>query len=394
MITNKIIAEKINVFLNLLFHLEDYITNQKVREEQLHITDNVKQVLSEVSNSPTVKEYFFKGTDVNIEYEDNDIEPEFRIMRLTEDKIKYIKMVNPQSFNQKNLELLNFFYNSTGEADMINDLIKFKVLTIIKFCLTQIMLKKYKEKEKEIYSKINFVLISHNNNKLLKQLKNSKSNLLESHFKKHRSLADMNVQLRLRPNFIIPPPPPIDNGKIKNKNNGNNKYNNNLLKKKDPRNLNNNFDDYYKTSFSKNYKLVQQDSNYNKNNENLPNINNNKTQYKSKIQISPSTQLNLIDLLHSRRKKSNIKKSCKITKKENSISINNNKDSLINIINGNENDKLPEKKIKNKRNKSENKKMNNNVEKYNKDKNVNSNEFDYNKIFTMFDALKKRGYVY
>ena len=371
MTTNKIIAEKINVFLNLLFHLEDYITNQKVREEQLHISDNVKQVLSEVSNSPTVKKYFFKGTDVNLEYEDNDVEPEFRIMRLTEDKIKYIKMVNPQSFNQKNLELLNFFYNSTGEADMINDLIKFKVLTIIKFCLTQIMLKKYKEKEKEIYSKINFVLISHNNNKLLKQLKNSKSNLLEGnnkeigHFKKHQSLADMNVQLRLRPNFIIPPPPPIDSGKIKNKNNGNNKYNNNLLKKKEPGNLNNNFDDYYKTSFSKNYKLVQQDSNCCKNNENLPNINNNKTQYRSKIQISPSTQLNLIDLLHSRRKKSNIKKPYKIMKKENN---NNDNDNLINIINGSENDKLPEKKINNNRNKSENKKTNKQVEKYIKNK--------------------------
>ena len=33
MTTNKTIAEKINVFLNLLFHLEDYVTNQKQREE-------------------------------------------------------------------------------------------------------------------------------------------------------------------------------------------------------------------------------------------------------------------------------------------------------------------------------------------------------------------------
>ena len=77
MTTNKIIAEKINVFLNLLFHLEDYITNQQVREEQLHISNNVKLVLSEVAQSPKVKEYFFKGADVNREVDDNEIEPEF-----------------------------------------------------------------------------------------------------------------------------------------------------------------------------------------------------------------------------------------------------------------------------------------------------------------------------
>jgi hypothetical protein len=46
MLTNKIIAERINVLLNLLFHLEDYINNQQQREEQIHISDLVKSVLT------------------------------------------------------------------------------------------------------------------------------------------------------------------------------------------------------------------------------------------------------------------------------------------------------------------------------------------------------------
>ena len=106
---------------------------------------------------------YFKGADINNEIiEDNKLEKEFRINKLTEGKIKYLKKVNPQSFNQKNLETLNFFYNSTGEADMIYDMTKMKVFSIIKFCLTQLMQKKFKQKEKEIYSKINFALINKN----------------------------------------------------------------------------------------------------------------------------------------------------------------------------------------------------------------------------------------
>lgn len=278
MTTNKVIAEKINIFLNLLFHLEDYISNQKIREEQLHISKNIKDMLAEISDSHILKDYFFHGADMN-NNEDNDIVPEFKPMRLTENKIKYIKKVNPQSFNQKNLDLLNFFYNSSGETDMINDLIKNKVLSIIKYCLTQVMLKKYKEKEKKIQSKINFVLISKDNNKLLRKLNHNKSNLFDNYNNKlslnnkNRSLVDLREQFRLKPNFIIPP---INIGIIKNKNNKNDKYYK-LLKKEETNNINKNIEDYYKTNFSKNYKFSNQESkNKDKNNEKYPKINNDK----------------------------------------------------------------------------------------------------------------------
>ena len=57
---------------------------------------------------------------------------------------------------------------------------------------------------------------------------------------------------------------------------------------------------------------------------------------------------------------------------------------MNNTIKGSENNKIEEIKIKNKRNKSVN-----NLE----IKNKNSNDYDYNKIFSMFDALKKRGFI-
>ena len=184
MLTNKIIAERINVLLNLLFHLEDYINNQQQREEQIHISDLVKSVLTEVTSSEVIKNYFFKGADAKneINEEKDEIKSEFKLNKLTEQKINYIKKINPQSFNQKNLDVLNFFYNSSGEADMIYDLVKFKIFSIIKFCLTHIMLKKYKEDEKKIFNKINFALINKNSyyKKVESNWKNKDKNIYRS----------------------------------------------------------------------------------------------------------------------------------------------------------------------------------------------------------------------
>ena len=381
MITNKVIAEKINVFLNLLFHLEDYINNQKIREEQLHISENVKYVLSEVAYSQKVKDYFYHGADANHDHDESEIEAIFKPMTLTEDKIKYIKKVNPQGFNQKNLELLNFFYNSTGEIDMINDLIKKKILSIIKYCLTQVMLKKLKEKEKKIYSKINFVLINKNNNKF----NNFNNKFLQNHnikfsiFKSKRSLSDMKDQFRLKPNFIVPP---INDGKT-NKNKRNNILNNNELIKKGGNNNINKVEDYYKTNFHKNYILIQDNLNKkDKNNQqSFPDVKskNYKTNYLSKIQISPSIQLDLIHLLHRKKKKrSEDNKFSKTSKKL--INENNN------IINGYENDKLKEN-IVYKRSQS-NPRINI------RNKKLNSNNFNDDKNYSLIDILKKRGYMY
>ena len=376
MITNKTIAEKINVFLNLLFHLEDYITNRQQREDQLHVSELIKTILSEVESSEKIKNYFFKGAVPNNEIlEDYKTEKVFRISKLTEGKIKYLKKVNPQSFNQKNLENLNFFYNSSGEADMIYDMTKMKVFSIIKFCLMHIMQKKFQQKEKEIYSKINFALI--NKNTFYKKKPNFNKNDRNSLFYvKNRSVSNLREKYAPKPNFIISPPILQANYKMQNFPKIQ-KTNNNVVST------------YSQTGFSKNYKLVE--TNIDKTDEEksskvLRSYNNLK-----KNKIPPASQLNLINILHDMKKRPIFSgkdtKNKKNVKKNNNITIEDN--NFVNFSNG---EGINE--IKFEKNKKSNKKLYLKKENKNKNNFNSSREFDYNKVFNMFDALKKRGYIY
>ena len=375
MTTNKTIAEKINVFLNLLFHLEDYITNKQQREEQLHVSEIIKTVLNEVSSSEIIKNFFYKGADINNEIiEDNKLEKEFRINKLTEGKIKYLKKVNPQSFNQKNLETLNFFYNSTGEADMIYDMTKMKVFSIIKFCLTQLMQKKLKQKEKEIYSKINFALVNKNTyyKKKNNYNKNDKNSLI---YLKNRSISNLREKYVARPNFVISPPLLEPNYKIKNF-------------PKIQKTNNNAVNAYSQTGFSKNYKLVQTNmdiADEEKSSKALMPYNNFK-----KKKIPSSSQLDLINILHDMKKRPIF--SGKDTKNKKNMKKNDVIKIEENLVNTSNNDGINEIKFGN--NKQISKRLY--LKKENKKQKIfnSSREFDYNKVFNMFDALKKRGYLY
>ena len=374
MTTNKIIAEKINVFLNLLFHLEDYINNQQQREEQLHISEQVKIILNEVASSERDKQFFYRGADMNNETEeDNEIEYEFKLNKLTENKIKYIKRINPQSFNQKNLEVVNYFYDSAGETDMINDILKQKIFSIIKYCLTHIMQKKNQEKEKEIYSKVNFALINKNN-----YYKKKEKEKDSSIFIKNRSVSNLREKFISRPNFIIPPTIVEANFK---------KTNLPVIKRPNKNIIN----AYNKTGFAKNYKLIQpneKDIDEEKNSKILSSYNG---LYKSKknFKIPASSQLDLLNILYDMKKKpifSNKELSSKKGFKKNYIKIEENNIISNSIIEDSS-------EIKNKKKKGEKKFY---LRKDTRDKKENnySREFDYNKVFNMFDALKKRGYLY
>ena len=339
MLTNKIIAERINVLLNLLFHLEDYINNQQQREEQIHISDLVKSVLTEVTSSEVIKNYFFKGADAKneINEEKDEIKSEFKLNKLTEQKINYIKKINPQSFNQKNLDVLNFFYNSSGEADMIYDLVK-----------------------KKIFNKINFALINKNSyyKKVESNWKNKDKNI-------YRSKSSIRNKFISSPNFIIPPSSlpeglgPNPKKKIFPKIENNSNYKSNM---------------YKKIGFAKNYKLIQTNSE-----EKYEEINNNKSPGFNKLKqnkITSETKLDLINILHKMRKKPIF-----------SDNKNKPKNNLIKSY-----EKIPEIKIsKKKENKIDNKKIY--LKKDKKDAPF-TKEFDYNTVFNMFDALKKRGYLY
>ena len=141
MITSKKIAEKVHMLYNLLFHLDDYIKNKKERRGQLRVSKNIRLILREIISSKINLNYFINKEELD-SYRDliskkND--EKFEIEK------KYIKKINPLSFNQKNLKTINLFYNSSNEINILNYIILEKLLSIISFCFIQITKQKHKE---------------------------------------------------------------------------------------------------------------------------------------------------------------------------------------------------------------------------------------------------------
>ncbi len=131
---------------------------------------------------------------------------------------------------------------------------------------------------------------------------------------------------------------------------------------------------YKKIGFAKNYKLIQTNSE-----EKYEEINNNKSPGFNKLKqnkITSETKLDLINILHKMRKKPIF-----------SDNKNKPKNNLIKSY-----EKIPEIKIpKKKEKKTDIKKIY--LKKDKKDAPF-TKQFDYNTVFNMFDALKKRGYLY
>ena len=141
MITSKGIAEKIHMFYNLLYHLDDYIKNKKERKGQLRVSKNIRLILREIISSKTNLNYFINKEELDsyrdLLYKKND--------EIFQREKNYIKTINPLSFNQKNLNTINLFYNSNDEAYVLNYLCLEKILSIIKFCFIHIIKQKNKE---------------------------------------------------------------------------------------------------------------------------------------------------------------------------------------------------------------------------------------------------------
>ena len=181
----------------------------------------------------------------------------------------------------------------------------------------------------------------------------------------YRSKSSIRNKFISSPNFIIPPSSlpeglgPNPKKKIFPKIENNSNYKSNM---------------YKKIGFAKNYKLIQTNSE-----EKYEEINNNKSPGFNKLKqnkITSETKLDLINILHKMRKKPIF-----------SDNKNKPKNNLIKSY-----EKIPEIKIpKKKENKIDNKKIY--LKKDKKDAPF-TKEFDYNTVFNMFDALKKRGYLY
>ena len=366
MLPNKVLAEKITVFLNLIFHLEDYRTNQNEREDQLHVCGNAKTVLREILSSKKIIHYLTCSDDPYNNYKkinETETVKEFKYMNLTEDKINYIKKVNPQSFNQNSLMQYNFFFDSTDETDMIYMFSIRKMSQIIQFCFQNIMLKKQLQKESIKKSRKDFFLASNNikinSKKYLPEIKKeSKNNKLL-----RKSTSDF--LFRNLPNFIVYP--------SNDKNNLQNIIVNN-----------------------KNYVKISKNNSALKNIK-LPKYINN---------IPPDIQLRLIQLLHTKKPKNSKLEDKNILKftKNNFI---DNEDFYNKIISG-EREKEVEDEVKRKENVKNQKvsifsqwnakKLNedkinlkNEIEKKMKKEKIN-NEIKENSTF--MKLLKEKGYMY
>ena len=187
---NKTIAETLQMFTNLLFHIDDYIRNKKERKGQLSVSKNIRQVLREVISSIVNLKFFINN--VIIGSEDIKKKP---IEEINNQKL-YIKTINPLSFNQKNLNNIQLFYNTNCEIFVINYLILDKIFSILKFCLKEIFKKKNDDYDQVLGRKNkNFVL----NNMILDEFANddttSEENILRKMLKKKELIEKSRMKL-------------------------------------------------------------------------------------------------------------------------------------------------------------------------------------------------------
>ena len=185
--SSKQLAEKIHMFYNLLYHIDDYIKNKKERKGQLRVSKNIRLILREIISSKINLNYFINKEELD----------SYKIEKKSEEIIKkerqYIKTINPLSFNQKNLDCINLFYNSNNEMYVINYLSIEKIFSIVQYCFIQIMKQKNIE-SKAKYEKENKNFVLYNteeseiknlyNNKIEESNKNSKNDILNKMIKR------------------------------------------------------------------------------------------------------------------------------------------------------------------------------------------------------------------
>ena len=134
MSNTKQLADKINMFCNLVYHIDDYINNVYQKKDQSYVSKNIRLVLREVISSTINLKFFINKEEIERSKNEKILEEE-KIQK----KSKYIKKINPLSFNQKNLDTINLFYNSNNEMYVINYLSVEKIFSIIQYCFKNIL---------------------------------------------------------------------------------------------------------------------------------------------------------------------------------------------------------------------------------------------------------------
>ena len=142
------------MFCNLVYHIDDYINNVYQKKDQSYVSKNIRLVLREVISSKNNLKFFInKGEEIDPSKNEKILEEKIQ------KESKYIKKINPLSFNQKNLDTINLFYNSNNEMFVINYLSVEKIFSIIQYCFKNIIKQKNIEIKKRFERQNkNFVL--------------------------------------------------------------------------------------------------------------------------------------------------------------------------------------------------------------------------------------------
>ena len=144
---SKNIQSEINNFIELVLYLDKNILNLNQKEKELKLSKNSKDIIKEITESQKATNYFCK--DEKIKKMRNSIGIIRSINSMLKNKFRnnmdFSKMVNPISFNQSSLQLNSFYYGVEGEFYFIKNIIKNKILEIVKSCFEH----KFNQNEKE-----------------------------------------------------------------------------------------------------------------------------------------------------------------------------------------------------------------------------------------------------
>lgn len=172
MSNTKLLADKINMFCNLVYHIDDYINNVYQKKDQSYVSKNIRLVLREVISSKINLKFFINKEEV--EPSKNEKILEEKLLK----ESKYIKKINPLSFNQKNLDTINLFYNSNNEMFVINYLSVEKIFSIIQYCFKNIIKQKNIEIKKRFERQNkNFVLYDNQNEETKYNINTKENNI-------------------------------------------------------------------------------------------------------------------------------------------------------------------------------------------------------------------------
>ena len=310
------LEKEINNFKYLILHIGKYLININEQVERLKLSNNSKEIIKEILHSPKITDYFCNNEKVKENRSSIGIIKALNEMMLkvkTKPKNKKkLNKINPCSFNQSTFLTISFFNGTDTELYLTKNIIKNKILEIIKSCFEN----KFNENNEEILNK------KYNLND-----KKNKFILINNHNIKMAKIRNRyNYSLNNKKDDFI-----MTNSKFlysKNNNNDNSTILNNSNKKKylNKNNSCNNFEDYIsnKNSTSTLFKERNKSSNnifinntknlydkkiLNQDNSFLPELKhfNRKREIKFLPRKIPSLSSNLMELIHYNTK-NNVKK--------------------------------------------------------------------------------------